>query len=280
MITELIRFKKVADVRIVTKASKLLFITQPALTQSLHRLEQELNLKLLKTTNKGVVLTEEGEIVYEVAIRIIQLWDNAKQMRALNIQKIPVGLFDSAALTLSFYLQNKSVNKKIELTIDRSENLLKKINIGVLDICVCVLPRDLKDYQNAILVKTYKEKLIPVASSMREGKIDKIPFILYSKESQTGRFVDGEFVKKGIQPNIVAESVNPLFIKELALTNFGVGILPLGMVADDIKRKKLFVQKLPFSFERTCGIFKSKNQISREADTVLSELAKQVIIRE
>lgn len=280
MIAELIRFKKVADVRNITKAAELLFITQPALTQSIHRLERELGTKLLKTTNKGVLLTAEGEVVYEIALKIIVLWDNARKLKTSNIQSTSIGLFDSAAITLSSYLQEKQFKKVIEMTIDRSENLLKKLNIGVLDICICVLPRNLKDYQNVTLVKAYKEKLIPVTSITRKEKIYTMPFILYGKDSQTGRFVDGVFVKKGVQPNIVAESVNPLFIKELVLKNFGVGILPLGMVEDEIRRKKLFVQKLPFSFERICGIFRSKSQIHSEADVVLSELTQQVIIKE
>jgi DNA-binding transcriptional LysR family regulator len=279
MITELIRFKKVADVRNITKAAELLFITQPALTQSIHRLESELGTKLVKATNKGVLLTTEGEVVYEIASKIIVLWDNARKLKTSNIQSISIGLFDSAAITLSSYLQEKQFKKAIEMTIDRSENLLKKLNIGVLDLCICVLPRNLKDYPNVTLVKAYREKLVPVTTIKRKEKIDAIPFILYGKDSQTGRFVDGVFVKKGIQPNIIAESVNPLFIKELVLRNFGVGILPLGMVEDEIRRKKLFVQKLPILFERTCGIFRSKSQSHNEVDVVLSELIKQVIIR-
>lgn len=279
MITELIRFKKVADVRNITKAAELLFITQPALTQSIHRLESELGTKLVKATNKGVLLTTEGEVVYEIASKIIVLWDNARKVKSSNIQSISIGLFDSAAITLSSYLQEKQFKKAIEMTIDRSENLLKKLNIGVLDLCICVLPRNLKDYPNITLVKAYREKLVPVTTIKRKEKIDAIPFILYGKDSQTGRFVDGVFVKKGIQPNIIAESVNPLFIKELVLRNFGVGILPLGMVEDEIRRKKLYVQKLPILFERTCGIFRSKSQSHSEVDVVLSELTKQVIIR-
>lgn len=280
MITELIRFKKVADVRNITKAAELLFITQPALTQSIHRLERELGTKLLETTNKSVSLTAEGEIVYEIASKIIDLWNNAKKLKTSNIQSTSLGLFDSAAITLSSYIQEKQFKKAIEMTIDRSENLLKKLNIGVLDLCICVLPRNLKDYQNVTLVKAYREKLVPVTTIKHKEKINAIPFILYGKDSQTGRFVDGVFVKKGIQPNIIAESVNPLFIKELVLRNFGVGILPLGMVEDEIRRKKLYVQKLPILFERTCGIFRSKSQSHSEVDVVLSELSKQVIIRE
>ncbi|WP_446715322.1 LysR family transcriptional regulator [Caloramator sp. Dgby_cultured_2] len=53
-----------------------LHITQSALSQQLQNIEKELNCELLKRSNKGVELTQEGEIIFSYAETIIELYNN------------------------------------------------------------------------------------------------------------------------------------------------------------------------------------------------------------
>lgn len=260
MILELKRFKKAADLGAITKASEILFITQPAMTQSIQRLEKELGFKLFKHEGKKVYLTEQGKMVSEIAEKIIVLWENAKNLNdPVNLPtKLTIGVYDSAALMLTDYFNNKLNKIKLGIIIDRSENLLKKLRLGLIDICICVLPTDKYLYSSLKLMSTFKEKLLPV-TALNGGKLSgEIPLISYSRDSQTGKYVNESFFKAGIKTKIVTESVNPLFIRELALKNMGTAILPYNMVKDDIDEKRLFIQKLPVKFERTCAIFTSK----------------------
>ncbi|MDR1903486.1 MAG: LysR family transcriptional regulator [Treponema sp.] len=48
----------------VSRAAEELYITQPSLTKRLHKLEEQLNCVLFKRTQKGVNLTEEGNVLY------------------------------------------------------------------------------------------------------------------------------------------------------------------------------------------------------------------------
>ena len=57
-------FYYVAKYKSFTKAAECLFITQPAISQSVKKLEEQLNVELFKRKNKGVELTEAGEVVY------------------------------------------------------------------------------------------------------------------------------------------------------------------------------------------------------------------------
>ncbi|MDO8621352.1 MAG: LysR family transcriptional regulator [Candidatus Levybacteria bacterium] len=274
MILELIRFKRIADLGTITRASETLWLTQPALTQSMHRLEQELDFKLFKPSGKRIFLTERGKIVYEISRRIIEWWEKAKNLKdPTNFPpSYSIGVFDNAALQLSEYFQKKIKNTKLEIDIDRSENLLRKLQYGLLDICICVLPKDVSLFTNVWLIKTYKEKLIPVSGNIWKEPISKIPFILYNHDSQTQQYVNEAFSKSEIKPNVVAESINPLFMKELAIKNFGVALLPENMVDKDIQEKRLFVQKLPISFERICGIFLNKEHITKDVEKIVREI--------
>lgn len=273
MINELKRFKKVAELGNITKASEVLFITQPALTQSIHRLEKELKVKLFKQTGRKIYLTEEGRIVLEISDKIIKLWNTASNVKnSKSMSKISIGLFDSAAIDLSSYIQNKSKHMDIELIIDRSENLLRKLQYGLIDFCVTALPKDFSKYSNAEPIGTYEEKLIPVSSKKWEGKFKSLPFILYDKDSVSQSYIDKIFAKHKVVPQVSTRAVNPLFIKELALKGFGIAILPKNMIKEEIEKKKLVIQKLPISFSRTCGIFKSKEEISDDLNLFINEI--------
>lgn len=279
MILELKRFKKAADLGAITKASEILFITQPAMTQSIQRLEKELGFKLFKHEGKKVFLTEQGKMVSEISEKIIDLWEKAKSLNdPINMPQLTsIGVFDNAALTLSDYFTQKIKTTKIEIVIDRSESLLKKLRMGLLDICICVLPQDKLLYSNVSLLSIYKEKLIPVSAGKIKKDISEIPFIMYNKDSQTFKYVDEAFIRAGVRPKIVVESVNPIFIKELALKGFGTALLPINMIDNEIKEKKLFIQKLPIEFERTCGIFIAKESDKPHLADFAMEIKKELV---
>ena len=57
-------FYEVANEKSISKGAEKLMISQPAVTQSIHTLEEQLGGKLFIRTPKGVVLTNEGEIHY------------------------------------------------------------------------------------------------------------------------------------------------------------------------------------------------------------------------
>ena len=58
-------FALVAREKNITKASEILHISQPAVTNHIKNLENDLNLKLFNRTNHGIELTEEGQNIYK-----------------------------------------------------------------------------------------------------------------------------------------------------------------------------------------------------------------------
>lgn len=56
-----------------SKAAKELYMTQPAVSQSIMQLEKELDIRLFTRTPKGVILTNEGEILFEYVTSAISL---------------------------------------------------------------------------------------------------------------------------------------------------------------------------------------------------------------
>ena len=56
-------FYEVVNTGNITKTSKKLLISQPAITKAIKELENELNVSLLQRSKKGVIPTEEGKIL-------------------------------------------------------------------------------------------------------------------------------------------------------------------------------------------------------------------------
>ncbi len=68
-------FVAVAENMSFTKAAKMLYMTQPAVSAQIRALEERLEIQLLERMDKSVVLTEAGEIFLEEARKILTLYD-------------------------------------------------------------------------------------------------------------------------------------------------------------------------------------------------------------
>ena len=104
------------------------------------------------------------------------------------------------------------------------------------------------------------------------GLVDEIPFILYNKGSNSREQIDAIFTEHGVRPNVYAESTSPTFMKELAILNCGVALLPENLVRQELKQKILKKQKLPVKWTRKYGIFVQKNSKSDYRDLLIEEI--------
>lgn len=100
----LMYFVQVVESRSFTQAAKKLFITQPALTMAMNSLEEDMNLKLLKRSNKGVIPTTIGLEFYHDCKEILHLmaekekkWKNFSQ-----IDEEPAGNVHILAISAMF----------------------------------------------------------------------------------------------------------------------------------------------------------------------------------
>lgn len=62
----------VAETGTITEAAKRLFISQPSLTNAIHELEKEMQITIFNRTNKGVSITNEGDIFLSYARQVLE----------------------------------------------------------------------------------------------------------------------------------------------------------------------------------------------------------------
>lgn len=281
MIEELRRFILVAENGNLTQTAKNIFVTQSTLSQSIDRLEKELGTKLFSHQGKSLQITPEGKSVLLLGTKIIELWENAKNANLKQVIKpvYTIGMFDNAALRLGKYFQNNLQHDSLglELVIGASSKILSELQLGILDIGICILNNKLNLNKNILLIKTFSEDLIPVSSKKFKEKINDIPFILYNNGSFTRDYINEQFIKKSVTPKIFAESTSVTFMKELAILGCGVALLPKNSIQIELKRGILKKQKLPIKWKRDFGIYITKNGRVKKEDHMLKEIIKNLI---
>ena len=98
-------FYHVAKTGSLTQAAKLLSVSQPAVSQSIKLLEEQLGTPLFTRVSRGMRLTPEGELLYAYVSKgyeQIEIGEQKlKQMRNLELGEVRIGASD---MTLQFYL--------------------------------------------------------------------------------------------------------------------------------------------------------------------------------
>lgn len=145
-------FHTVAKAGNISKAANLLYISQPAISKSISKLEAELGTALFSRSSRGVVLTEEGQVLYEYVERAFDALnmgeENLKNYKELGIGHIRIGVSTSLCkhILLDYLKDFIRENPNIKFSIDchstiNTIKLLRNEDIDIGLICNTELPK-------------------------------------------------------------------------------------------------------------------------------------------
>ncbi len=138
----------VADLGHFGKAAQACFVSQPALSMQIKKLEGELGVQLLERTNKSVALTDIGVTIVAQARQIMQQVDElvnvAKAAKDPFVGELRLGIFPTLAPYLLPYimpdLAQSLPNISFYLIEEKTEVLIEKIKNGALHAAILSLP--------------------------------------------------------------------------------------------------------------------------------------------
>jgi len=224
----------------ISKTAKLLHMSQPGVSVQLQALEKELGFELLVRSNKGVVLTEAGKIVYDYAVSLLSIRkDIDRDLNSLRtqIQEMIVSsctTVGSYALPCSLYLfKKKYPNTKVLLDICNSEcvinNLVNKTcHIGIVQEQPC-LPGIESIKIASCNLHLVCSKNITKYQTVSLKELAELPLIIREKGSGTRQSLENELQRLGMsldQMNIVLELTSSEAIKTAIFSGRGYAILP------------------------------------------------------
>ena len=135
-------FYTVANTGNISKAADMLFISQPAISKAISKLEDGLHVKLFLRSSKGVTMTDEGQVLYnhieKAFSNISQGEDEIRHIHELGIGQLRIGVSTSLCkhILLDKLQTFISENPHIKIIIDchSTVNTLKLLNDGRIDI--------------------------------------------------------------------------------------------------------------------------------------------------
>ena len=228
-------FYTVAKYKHMTKASEELFISQPAISQSIKKLEEQLGGILFVRSNKGMELTSEGKMLFEHIKGALEIINNAENefssFKSLDKGEIKIGC--STTLTKLVLLESvKEYHKeypgiKVTIVNDLTSNLINSLKLGKLDIVIFNEGNIKENNLSLVKIKELKQGFVYNSDYFSDKIVDlsqlnDYPLILQKEESNSRKFLDHFVMTKGVKLIPGMEVVSQDLVIEF--TNIGLGI--------------------------------------------------------
>jgi len=236
-----------------TNAAKKLCITQPAVTAQIKTFEDQCNLKLFKKKGRSLYLSEEGTTLYEYTKRIFEyereVEDVIEEMRKLKRGTLRLGTSKAYARYFMPFLISTFREAFPHIKVHLDEGSSMDILRSLLDLKneVAVIAK-VKEDPNVTFLPFKRDPLILILAPTHllarkksvsvEELVDE-PMIMKEIGSGTRKQVNELFSKKNLTPNVLMETSNTEFIKQLVQRGEGISFLVEEAVAVEIGEKRL-----------------------------------------
>lgn len=252
----------IAKFKSFSKAADYLYLTQPTISSHISNLETELDTVLINRFNKNISLTKAGDLLYDYAIDIINLRENAKFKLGEFKGKIVGNLeIASSSIPEQYILPDVLYNfNKIypDVTFNMTHYDSTKIVEGVINgsidfgIVGDKIPNNQLKY-----VKLIDDELVVIVPYREDydsnGGLVKLEDILYKnfifREKGSGTrnifenaLKDHDLNSKNL--NVIAYIENTEAIKQCVSRGLGVSILSIRAIEKEIKYKTLGYAKI------------------------------------
>lgn len=255
-------FLAIAKFKSFSKAAEHLYLTQPTVSNHLLNLEKDLNTILVNRSNKNISLTKAGELLYDYAINIINLRENARFKLGEFKGKI-VGNIEIASSTIpeqyiipELICEFSNIYPDVTFTMCHydSTQVVEGIIDGHIDFGIvgAKIPHNQLKYvellnDELVVVTPYNESNSNKRLEISLDELLKEKLILREQGSGTRNILEKSLRKENIDINelqIVAYVENTEAIKQCIRRGLGISILSKRAIEDEIKYKLLDYVKI------------------------------------
>ena len=280
-LTALEYFREIVESRSISKVATNRHISQSALSQNIHKLEDELGFMLLERSNKGVEPTEAGRILFKYSGTMMRVYDKMKEeLESLQYQNENVRINGSLSLVdyslpcVLYKVKKKHPSYNFEMHARSNMDSFNDLINDLTDLCfVTEVPCDDRlDYE-----KIGKERIVLVANinSKISDKIDvadlqKHEMVLLDDESLS----ISSFLKHKLKGVGVPFEQIPIMFKvdsipaaKSSINNaLGICFLPYMSVKKELYEKKFkMVDVENFTFDYDIYLVTQKKHIRNNA---------------
>ncbi len=236
-------FLAIADAGSVTQASQWLGVAQPALSQSISRMEKDLGVKLLERSRRGAILTPAGQAIVDdvrlALLRIDQAEQKAQDIAAGRAGRLTVGLVSSSLVSVLPHalreIKRQAPGVKMVLREMSNAEQINALQTGEIDVGLLHTPVHIEGRMHEQLLQ--KDRLI--AAVPNQFKTQKKGHISLAEITQLGLImfprtqlpifntqILNAFRQHGYNIDIVQEANRTLTVLACVAGETGVALLP------------------------------------------------------
>lgn len=255
-------FYTVANTGNISKAAKELYISQPAISKSIQKLEESVGCKLFSRSSRGVVLTEEGKLLYEHVSEAFETLtmgeEKLKRSIELGVGHLKIGVSSTLCKYLllpylkEFIRQNPHIS--ISISCQSTNDTLKLLEDNKIDIGLIGKPENLKNIHFDFLeeiedifvaAKDYLRNL-KARGIQKDHILQSSTLMLLDKNNMTRQYIDDYLQENQI---IIKDSIDisdmDLLI-DFARIGVGVACVIKNFVREDLENGTLV--EIPLGF--------------------------------
>lgn len=255
-------FYTVANTGNISKAAKELYISQPAISKSIQKLEESVGCKLFSRSSRGVVLTDEGKLLYEHVSEAFETLtmgeEKLKRSIELGVGHLKIGVSSTLCKYLllpylkEFIRQNPHIS--ISISCQSTNDTLKLLEDNKIDIGLIGKPENLKNIHFDFLeeiedifvaAKDYLRNL-KARGIQKDHILQSSTLMLLDKNNMTRQYIDDYLQENQI---IIKDSIDisdmDLLI-DFARIGVGVACIIKNFVREDLENGTLV--EIPLGF--------------------------------
>lgn len=255
-------FYTVANTGNISKAAKELYISQPAISKSIQKLEESVGCKLFSRSSRGVVLTDEGKLLYEHVSEAFETLtmgeEKLKRSIELGVGHLKIGVSSTLCKYLllpylkEFIRQNPHIS--ISISCQSTNDILKLLEDNKIDIGLIGKPENLKNIHFDFLeeiedifvaAKDYLRNL-KARGIQKDHILQSSTLMLLDKNNMTRQYIDDYLQENQI---IIKDSIDisdmDLLI-DFARIGVGVACVIKNFVREDLENGTLM--EIPLGF--------------------------------
>lgn len=255
-------FYTVAKTKNISKAAKELYISQPAISKSIQKLEDSLGCELFRRSSRGVILTEEGELLFthvSSAFETLSLGeDKLKNSLELGVGHLKIGVSSTLCKYILLpYLKEFTKmypHINISITCQSTNETLQLLEENKIDIGLIGRPESLKTIDFFYLAEI-EDIFIATSSYLdnlkrrgyeSDGILSNSTLMLLDKNNMTRQYID-DYLQENqiIIRDLIEISAMDLLI-EFAKINLGVACVIREFVKEELADGTLI--EIPLGF--------------------------------
>lgn len=249
-------FQTVAKAQHITRAAEQLSISQPALSRSIAKLEDELGVQLFDRKGRNIYLNRYGKIflnhveqaIQQIEIGKQEIWDEIHPDKGtVSLSFLPSLGMSVIPKILSHY-QIEHPNVKFQLNQASNRQIVEQLKSRKVDLALITLFHDDKEVnceplltEELFLIVSIDHPLA-VNNEIDLNKIEDQPFISFKDVNEMQTIINQLCQKAGFSPKVVFEGEDIGTVSGLVGAKLGVSLVPDTQLLDRSKIKLIRVK--------------------------------------